>query len=63
MASAQGGVHADGRRTWGHSMIVDPWGAVLSCVDEGEGMALATFDADHLRAVRTKLPALEHRRG
>ena len=61
IASAQGGVHADGRRTWGHSMIVDPWGDVMSCVAEGEGMALADFDAARVRDVRAKLPALEHR--
>jgi deaminated glutathione amidase len=62
MASAQGGVHADGRRTWGHTMIVDPWGDILDCVAEGDGMAIATFDAHRLHDVRTRLPALSHRR-
>lgn len=62
VAPAQGGVHADGRRTWGHSMVVDPWGEVLASVDEGEGMAVATFDAERVRSVRTRLPALRHRR-
>lgn len=62
IAAAQGGTHADGRRTWGHSMIVDPWGGVLSCVDEGEGFALATLDRARIAAVRAQLPALAHRR-
>jgi nitrilase len=62
MASAQGGKHRNGRRTWGHSMIVDPWGEVLACVEEGEGMAIAAFDRDRLRGVREQLPALRHRK-
>lgn len=62
LAAAQGGTHRNGRRTWGHSMIVDPWGEILSCVDEGEGIALAPFDRDRLNAIRTQLPALRHRR-
>jgi len=62
IAAAQGGTHADGRRTWGHSMIVDPWGDVLSCVGDGEGVALATLDPARIAAVRAQLPALAHRR-
>ncbi|MDZ7631075.1 MAG: carbon-nitrogen hydrolase family protein [Gemmatimonadaceae bacterium] len=62
MAPAQGGLHQNGRRTWGHSMIVDPWGEVLACVEEGEGIAMAAFDRDRLNAVRAQLPALRHRR-
>lgn len=62
MASAQGGLHHNGRRTWGHSMIVDPWGEVVACVDEGEGVAIATLDHARIAAVRAQLPALGHRR-
>ena len=64
IAAAQGGRHENGRRTWGHSMIVDPWGEVLACVAEGEGvaLALAEFDPARLRQVREQLPALEHRK-
>jgi len=62
IAAAQGGTHADGRRTWGHSMIVDPWGEVLSCVDDGEGFVLARLDPARIVAVRAQLPALAHRR-
>ena len=62
MASAQGGEHRNGRRTWGHSMIIDPWGDVVACVDEGEGIALATLDPARIADVRAELPALSHRR-
>lgn len=62
IAPAQGGTHQNGRRTWGHSMIVNPWGEVLACLPEGEGLAVATLDLEHLKAVRQQLPALRHRR-
>ena len=62
MAPAQGGLHANGRRTWGHTTIVDPWGEVLAELPEGEGLALATLDPERLRQVRSQLPALQHRR-
>ena len=62
IAPAQGGVHENGRRTWGHSMIVDPWGEVLAVRDEGEGVVLAEMDRGRLADVRRQLPALEHRR-
>ena len=61
-APAQGGLHENGRRTWGHSMIVDPWGSVLAVrAQEGAGVVLADLDAARLAQVRTQLPALEHR--
>ena len=62
LAPAQGGVHENGRRTWGHSMVVGPWGEVLACCDEGEGVALADIDAVRLAEVRQQMPALAHRR-
>jgi nitrilase len=61
IAPAQGGRHENGRRTWGHSLIIDPWGQVLACLPEGEGVVMATLDADRLAAVRSQLPALQHR--
>ena len=61
VAPAQGGLHPNGRRTWGHSMIVDPWGEVLACRAEGEGVVLAELDAARLAEVRQSLPALQHR--
>lgn len=62
IAPAQGGLHANGRRTWGHSMIVDPWGQVLACLPEGEGLAIAAIEPAQLAQRRNQLPALQHRR-
>jgi nitrilase len=62
VAPAQGGRHENGRRTWGHSLIVDPWGEVLACRDEGEGVVIAELDRARIDAVRRQLPALTHRR-
>ncbi|MGB3423577.1 MAG: carbon-nitrogen hydrolase family protein [Castellaniella sp.] len=61
LASAQGGTHANGRRTWGHSMLIDPWGEILDCLPEGPGVAAGVLEADRLAAVRESLPALRHR--
>ena len=62
LAPAQGGLHENGRRTWGHSMVVDPWGEVLAQREEGEGVVLAELDLARLSEVRQQLPALMHRR-
>jgi predicted amidohydrolase len=62
VAPAQGGLHASGRRTYGHTMIVDPWGEVLAVRAEGEGVVLADIDLRKVREVRTALPALLNRR-
>ena len=62
IAAAQGGLHENGRRTWGHSMVIDPWGEVIAVLAEGEGVVLAELDLERLAAVRTQLPALTHRR-
>lgn len=62
LAAAQGGKHDNGRRTWGHSMLVDPWGEVLAQQAEGEGLVIGEMDAGHLSAVRASLPALQHRK-
>jgi nitrilase len=62
LASAQGGVHANGRRTFGHSMLVDPWGEVKDVLKEGEGVVSGELDADFLASVRESLPALKHRK-
>lgn len=61
LAPAQGGKHPSGRVTWGHSLVVDPWGEVLACRDEGAGVVWADLDPSHLAAVRANLPALRHR--
>ena len=61
VAPAQGGVHENGRQTWGHSMVVDPWGEVLGQREQGAGVVIAELDAARQASVRTQLPALEHR--
>ncbi len=61
VASAQGGRHENGRRTYGHSMVIDPWGDVLAVQAEGEGVVLAELRRERLQQVRTQLPALAHR--
>jgi nitrilase len=61
IAPAQGGTHENRRRTWGRSMVVDPWGAVLAQRDEGAGVVLADLQPEHLAQLRVQLPALEHR--
>ena len=61
LGSAQGGVHENGRRTWGHSLIVDPWGEVLAMQAEGEAVVTATLDRDRIARHRESLPALRHR--
>jgi nitrilase len=62
LAAAQGGTHENGRRTWGHSMVVDAWGEVLACRPEGEGVVLAPLGLSRMAEVRLQLPALSHRR-
>ena len=62
LAPAQGGVHENGRRTWGHSQVIDPWGEVLAIEAEGEAVVAALADPARRDAVRLQLPALAHRR-
>jgi predicted amidohydrolase len=62
LAAAQGGLHANQRRTWGQSMVVDAWGQILAQQAEGAGVVLADIDKPSLAASRMQLPALDHRR-
>lgn len=62
LASAQGGTHLNQRRTWGHSMLIDPWGDVFANFPEGEGFISGVLCKDKLNEVRSKLPALTHRK-
>jgi deaminated glutathione amidase len=61
-AAAQSGRHEDGRETWGHSLVVGPWGEVLLDMGEGQGLGFAELDPGEIEAVRARLPALRHRR-
>jgi len=59
LAPAQGGLHEDGRRTWGRSMVIGPWGDVLAAFDHDEpGMLYAEIDPDEAASARTRIPAL-----
>lgn len=58
LAPAQGGLHADGRSTWGRSLIIDPWGVVIAGLDHDEpGVAVADLDLDLVAETRAKMPA------
>lgn len=62
VAAAQTGTHADGRETYGHSLVVDPWGEVLLDMGEAPGEALVTIDLARVAEVRGRIPALAHAR-
>ena len=61
LAPAQGGVHQNGRRTWGHTMLIDPWGEIISVLAEGEGIVIGQISRTRVQEVRKMLPALTHR--
>jgi deaminated glutathione amidase len=62
VAAAQTGRHNERRESWGHAMIVDPWGAVVAQCSEGVGIAVADVDVDLVAAVRRRIPVAAHRR-
>ncbi len=61
LAPAQGGIHENGRRTWGHTMLIDPWGEIMDVLPEQAGVVSGTIDPVRLQEVRQALPALKHR--
>lgn len=62
IASNQTGTHSKGRETWGHSMIVNPWGEVIACAGKGEGVISATINLQDLSDIRSAMPVLKHRK-
>jgi deaminated glutathione amidase len=62
IAPNQGGFHLNGRKTYGHSMIIDPWGVVQDCYKTGAGFVTADIDLDKVGKVRSAFPVLNHRR-
>jgi len=62
VAAAQFGHHEDGRNTFGHSLVVDPWGEIILDVGEDNGVAFADIDLKRIVDVRSRIPALNHRR-
>lgn len=61
LAPGQGGIHENGRRTWGHSLLIDPWGEVLALQASGMGVVLGDLNRERMYQVRQQLPALTHR--
>jgi predicted amidohydrolase len=62
IAAAQSGAHQDGRATYGHSLVVDPWGEILLDMGEGAGLATVDIDLGRVAEVRGRVPAISHRR-
>ncbi len=62
VAAAQTGIHADGRETYGHSLVVDPWGDVILDMGETAGLAFAEIDPARVEQVRSRIPVIAHRR-
>jgi deaminated glutathione amidase len=61
LAAAQGGTHPGGRRTYGHSVLIDPWGRIVAEREEGPGIVVGAVDPARIAEVRAQLPALSHR--
>ncbi|MEW6989189.1 carbon-nitrogen hydrolase family protein [Colwelliaceae bacterium 6441] len=62
VAAGQQGEHANGRETWGHSMIISPWGDIIACREEGQGIITADIDLNDIDKVRKAIPVAEHNR-
>lgn len=62
LGAGQGGVHSPKRETWGHSMIIDPWGRVLDCHPRGEGVVVVDVELERVRKIRAEMPVWQHRR-
>ncbi|RXD05768.1 carbon-nitrogen hydrolase family protein [Sphingomonas sp. UV9] len=62
VAAAQTGVHEDGRETYGHSLVVDPWGDVILDMGDAAGLGFADIDLARVDQVRARIPAVAHRR-
>lgn len=62
VAPNQAGHHTNGRDTYGHSMIIDPWGQIVQVLPEGEGLVMADIDLAYLKDIRRRFPVKEHQR-
>jgi deaminated glutathione amidase len=62
VAAAQVGSHEDGRETYGHSLVIDPWGEILLDMEDRVGVGFAEIDMARLEDVRRRIPVIEHRR-
>ena len=61
LAAAQGGAHPGGRRTYGHTVLIDPWGRIVAEKEDGPGIVVGDVDPARLAEIREQLPALRHR--
>ena len=62
ISSNQGGLHPNGRETWGHSMIVNPWGEIIASLEKGDGIAVASIDLEKQEKLRQSFPSIQHRK-
>lgn len=62
VAAAQTGNHEDGRETYGHSLVIDPWGEILLDMEDRVGVGFAEIDTARLEEIRRRIPVIEHRR-
>jgi len=62
VAAGQGGQNSERRKTYGHSLICDPWGEVVCEIEQGPGVVLADLDLERLEQLRTRMPVWQHRR-
>ena len=62
IAPAQHGRHSEHRESYGHSLIIDPWGKILAEIPDGDGYAIATVDSNIVHSARTEIPSLANRR-
>jgi nitrilase len=60
VSSCQGGYHINGKKTYGHSMIINPWGQTLDIIEKGKGFISAAIDLTQLRSIRENFPVLDH---
>jgi len=60
VAAGQEGIHANGRETWGHSMIINPWGEIVSSLAQGQGIISAEIFPAEIRKIRSAIPVAEH---
>ena len=62
LAANQTGQHPGGRETFGHSCLIDPWGDIIDCLPDGEGVVCGPLDSEHTENIRARMPIARHRR-
>ena len=62
IAACQTGTHENGRQTYGHSLIIDPWGKIINCLPDQIGTVSAEIDLVKLREIRQAFPVIKHKK-